>query len=552
VEEKYGKDFDINGDEEPVDSSSEDETEDEDGELANEDVDAEISATLAAIRSKDPRIYQKDTNFYTTLEKTETTSPREAADRPLYLRDYHRKNLLENGNRTKENGDEPKLPYAQEQAALKASIVQEMHAAGNAVEEGESDDDAFLVRKEKQKSSKTAKPSVPDPKSAERDPETFLSNFFAARAWVPTDTTKFQPLESDDDEEQALAEEFENAWNRRFEDPETTNKSITTHSREVVAKYTVRRKELSGRKKAREIERQRKLEQKKEVEEEKRRLRNLKISDIEQKIEKIRDAAGLSGKSVKIEEWTDLLEGDFEDEEWNQQMMERFGESYYEEDDEDLVQGELDLSKTRKPKWDDDIDIKDLVPEFEDNVDPIEEFRDSDEEKEDVPEKNTSKDKTEAKKQARRDRRIIEALADQSLPVNVEVGESSNTFVPFRYRETSPNTFGLTPLDILAADDSHLNQYAGLKKLATFRDPERKQKDRRKLSKKARLKAWRKDTFGREDGPAPESIYAAGAAISTTTNPNEEDTKPDAPVLSTSGKKRRRKNKKAKTAASKD
>jgi protein KRI1 len=544
VEEKYGKDFKINGDQDAEESSSEPETEDEDGELANEDVDAEISATLAAIRSKDPRIYQKDVNFYNTLEVTAKTAPRETGDKPLYLRDYHRKNLLENDGQNKENGEElERLPYAQEQEALKASIVREMHAAGEADEGENSDEDAFLVRKEKLKSSKGDRPGIPDPKTADEDPETFLSNFFAARAWVPTDTSKFRPLESDDDEEQALAEEFENAWNLRFEDPETTNKSITTHSRDVVAKYTVRRKELSGRKKARELEKQRKQEQKKEVEEEKKRLRNLKISEIEQKLEKIRDAAGLSGESIRIEGWTDLLEGDFDDEEWNQQMMTRFGENYYKEGDDALVDVELDSSNIRKPKWDDNIDIKDLVPDFEDNVDPIEEFRDSEEEK------NTAKEKSEAKKQARRDRRIIEALADQSLPLDLELGESSKTVAPFRYRETSPNTFGLTALDILAADDSHLNQFAGLKKLATFRDPERKQKDRKKLSKKARLRAWRKDTFGREDGPAPESIYAPGATTPTATEQIGDDVKSEGP-LANPGKKRRRKNKKAKVTTS--
>ena len=51
------------------------------------------------------------------------------------------------------------------------------------------------------------------------------------------------------------------------------------------------------------------------------------------------------------------------------------------------------------------------------------------------------------------------------------------------------------------ADDSHLNKFAGLKKLASFRDPEKKSRDRKKLGKKARVKEWRKDTFGDEEGP---------------------------------------------------
>ena len=105
-------------------SSSEDETEDEDGGLANEAVDAEISATIQAIRSKDPRIYQKDVTFYTALDNIEESEKQDSAEKPLYLRDYHRKNLLENGGKDEQNGDggEP-LPYNQEQAALKSSIM---------------------------------------------------------------------------------------------------------------------------------------------------------------------------------------------------------------------------------------------------------------------------------------------------------------------------------------------------------------------------------------------------------------------------------------------
>ncbi|KAG9626048.1 hypothetical protein KCU64_g18962, partial [Aureobasidium melanogenum] len=70
----------------------------------------------------------------------------------------------------------------------------------------------------------------------------------------------------------------------------------------------------------------------------------------------------------------------------------------------------------------------------------------------------------------------------------------------FRYRETSPTSFGLTARDILFADDTALNEYAGLKKLATWRNEDKKKKDKKKLGKKARLRQWRKETFGNEEG----------------------------------------------------
>ena len=139
---------------------------------------------------------------------------------------------------------------------------------------------------------------------------------------------------------------------------------------------------------------------------------------MEQKLEKIRDAAGLSGKSVSIEEWTDMLEGDWDDDEWNEQMQARFGEDYYEKDDNltDANIVEPSKAKLQKPKWDDDIDINDLVPEFNEEDDPIIVFRDSDDEQSQQP-GNAKRNRAEARNQARRDRRIIEALADQSLPL---------------------------------------------------------------------------------------------------------------------------------------
>ncbi|KAK2799026.1 hypothetical protein FQN49_008958, partial [Arthroderma sp. PD_2] len=95
------------------------------------------------------------------------------------------------------------------------------------------------------------------------------------------------------------------------------------------------------------------------------------------------------------------------------------------------------------------------------------------------------------------------ALADKSLELEPSLlpGSSRKFGGTFRYRESSPVSFGLTAQDILMADDSQLNQYAGLKKLASFRDAEKKKRDHKRLGKKARLREWRKETFGDEHPP---------------------------------------------------
>ncbi|KAF2101271.1 Krr1-domain-containing protein, partial [Rhizodiscina lignyota] len=546
LEEKYGKSKpktsrkEDNGDDDSDESTSE--SEDDEGELATERLDAEISATLNAIRSKDPRVYDKSSKFYSAIDEENDAKTGAKKEKPMHLRDYHRKNILE-GNVGSEDEDEPANPfksYAQEEQEMEDALVKEMHAAA----EDDADDDnedAFLVRKEKpvkDSDAPTTKPSVPDVESADKDPETFLSNFFASRAWVPAERGALHPFESDDESEDARAEEFEQAYNMRFEDPSAANEKLMTYSRDTVAKKSVRREELSGRKKTRENERMKKEEAKREVEEEKARLRKLKIEEMEQRVEKIRQSAGLRGQDVDLQEWAGMLEEDWDDEKWEDVMKKRFGEGYYaaadkgralEDDDDDDEEGEAEEtkhSKTKKPKWDDDIDINDIVPDFKEDDDKPAftlsddeapatngaEDIDSDDEDQTNTKKSSSKSakkarlraQQDAKKTAKRDRRIIETLVEQSLDVDMATssttksGKKENTL--FHYRETSPIAFGLTPLDILTASDAQLNNFVGLKKLASFRDPERKRKDKKRLSKKARLREWRKETFGNEEG----------------------------------------------------
>jgi protein KRI1 len=198
VEEKYEKPAKPSnkqyGDKYDEDSeSSNDEDEDDEGFLATEALDAEISATLQALRSKDPRVYDEKVTFYAPIEEDEDEESGEKKEKPMYLRDYHRENLLQ-GNIGAEDAmdvDTPKT-FAQEQDALKKSIVQEMHAAAeDDSSEDEEEGGGFLVPKAKpQAASQGIHPSRAskielDVNAADKDPETFLSNFMAARAWVP-------------------------------------------------------------------------------------------------------------------------------------------------------------------------------------------------------------------------------------------------------------------------------------------------------------------------------------------------------------------------------
>lgn len=516
-------------------SSSSNETEDEDGFLATEDLDAQISATLQAIRNKDPRLYDKDYNFI-ELPEEGAEEGKEKKEKPVFLRDYHREKLLR-GDAGASDDEEETGPqsYAQEQDALRKSIVSEINAGKVEEDSDDSDDDGFMKRKAPAKPAKienglhparaaAIKISDVDVKAAEKDPETYLSNFLSARAWIPEEGGRWKAFESDDGEDEDRADEFEQAYNLRFEDPEKSNEVLKSYARDFAAARSVRREEKSGRQRQRELEKEKKEEEKRERREDKARLRKLKLDETEAKLRKVKQAAGAVGKELTEQEWMKFLDDAWDNDKWEEEMQRRFGEDYYaikeniaeESDDESDEEEKKKKSKhPKKPKWDDDIDIKDLVPEFEDEeqAKPAINLSDEDNQGEDEDAPPSKKRKTaevkrarlETQKQARKERTKLEALVDSKLELTNHDLLNSNPDMGFRYRETSPQSFGLTARDILLApSDKDLNEFFGLKKLASFRDPEKKRRDKKRLGKKARLREWRRGTFGREfekEGP---------------------------------------------------
>ncbi|RMZ84333.1 hypothetical protein DV738_g525, partial [Chaetothyriales sp. CBS 135597] len=530
LEEKLGKDSGKHtrkrkrddgldqADDHDSDDSDESTSESEDeGELDTEAVDAEMMATIAAIRNRDPKIYDPNAKFYTAIDDEAGGGPpaqQQKKEKPLHLRDYHRQNLL-NGAATAEDADnggnddnEAPLPYNEEQARLKQDIVSSIHAA--AAEIPADDEDGFLTAKENAASSKASHKQDPvlDVEQADKDPDTFLSNFMASRAWAQHTDRTIVPFESDDDEEDQLADEYEEAYNMRFEDPAKANEKLRSHARHMAAKYSVRREEANPRQRKREAEKAQKEAAKQQRKEEKARLRKLRIEEVEAKVQRIKKAAGLKSQDLQPEDWQHFVDEDWDDKQWEEEMQKRFGEDYYaaEDVDSDAEPG-AKSKKPKKPKFDDDIDIKDLVPDFDDEPDRAKVALSEDDEgnadaedgdTQDAAPSKRKKEKAEKRSEAKRDRRIIEALVDDQLKLDLQTSTSKSSGASFRYRATSPQSFGLTTSDILLADDSQLNQFVGLKKLAAFRDPEKKKRDKKHLGKKGRLRKWREEVFGKD------------------------------------------------------
>ncbi|TGJ86134.1 hypothetical protein E0Z10_g2628 [Xylaria hypoxylon] len=563
-------------DDDEEDESSSDEEEDDAGFLATEELDAQISATLQAIKDKDPRLYDGKSTFYTPIDEdtsVQSAASKQKKEKPVFLQDYHRERLMR-GDTGGDDQDQEVQPqtYTEEQDDLKKSLQNEIQAQLKAAgdDEESDEDEAFIKAKKGYKAvpansvhpSRAAKIRVPMPdvKEADKDPELFLSNFLASRAWAQGEGNGWQPFESDDDEDEK-ADEWEVAYNLRFEDPSKSNEVLRSYARDVTTSVSVRREEKTGRQRQRELEKEKQEAEKKQRKEDRARLRRLKVEEAEGKLEKIRQAAGLRGKALKDEEWQTLLEGAWENDQWEDEMSKFFNDEYYAEGDEGSNdEGALEGSKNKvkKPKWDDDVDIKDLIPDFEDEEHQtfaltddeaaVEEPEEDDDEdapttKRQKTTKERKKERLASQKDARKERAKLEALVDVHMNLEdpeILSGATSSKNAGqrgFSYMETKPEAFGLTTRDILMASDADLNNFAGLKKLAHWRDAEKQSKDRKRLGKKARLRQWRKDTFGPEFEREPPAFNFGKLEKEKTTTVDGED---GGNIVEGSKKKRKR------------
>lgn len=554
LEEKYKRQQGNKEDVDETDSSS-DESEDDDAILATVELDEQINQTLAAIRNKDPRRLDPNFTFYSPIDAPAAgeEAPKPKKEKAVFLQDYHRERLLQGDTGADDEEQDVPKTYAQEQDDLKKSF---QDAIKGQLSEDDSDDDGFIKPKDGElerakaelqemkesglHASRAGKIKATteetDVKDAEKDAENFLSNFMESRSWVTHDKSNWQAFESDEGEDENEFDKWEEAYNMRFEDPEKSNQVLKTYSRNLAAAKSARREETTGRKRQRELERKRKDAEKQERREERARLRKLKIEEAESKLKQIKQAAGFSGKKLKDEDWMKFLDDAWDKDKWEGEMQKTFGDQYYAEeegdsDDEDGGSSQK-KKKIKKPKWDDDIDIKDLVADFEDeerpnitlsdleaNGDEAEAQDQDDEEDEDGPaakrpktSKERKRERLSSQKEARKERSKIEALVDNNMNLdNPDILASSSSrsknkdVTRFAYLETWAESYGMTAADILMApSDAALNEFVGLKKLAHYRPDDKKAKDKKRLGKKARLRQWRRDNFGVEaekEGP---------------------------------------------------
>ncbi|XP_033636731.1 protein KRI1 homolog [Asterias rubens] len=386
------------------DSSSSSEEEDEDAEGLTSLVEKDFLKMLSYVKSKDPRIYNKEATFFheESSEESSDDSDEDATstknkkkkqkvkkakeDKPVFLKDYERKIITEKGGHYSDEEEDVEdrrdewfersasPTYVQEQDMIKKSFQKALLSSG----EDDSDDDTLLKKKEKTKKEKKEeeeeyiqwmkgkKEQVEDVDQAQdaaeldalrkywTDPsleegEKFLRDFILNKGYKDQESDEETPAieldEADFSEEERLLEtqdEFERKYNFRYEEPDA--EFIKRYPRTMAD--SVRTKD-NKRAVKRQERKERKGQEKEHKKEELKQLKNLKKQEIMEKLEKLRQVTG--NDTVGIEDVD--LEGDFNPEEHDKAMKKIFDEQYDMQEGED-TKPEFEHEDWEEENWD--------------------------------------------------------------------------------------------------------------------------------------------------------------------------------------------------------
>ena len=202
------------------------------------------------------------------------------------------------------------------------------------------------------------------------------------------------------------------------------------------------------RKDARKARAERKRAERVQEVEELKRLKNLKKAELAQKVERLRQVCG---KANVPDDVLDDFEDDFDPAAHDAKMSRLFDDEYFE-------------GEEHKPAF-------------------------SDSEEEMVPVTKAMKKATKlVKKTLKRgsDPRLLDELYKLDYEDKID-----GMACRFKYQSVQPTSFGLDPVEIMAADDANLNAHASIKKLAPYRPPDKQAQDIHKLSDKRRLYQFR-------------------------------------------------------------
>lgn len=498
------------------DIRSSSEEEDDYGDLITEDIEQGINNVLEAIKNNDTsKLLDPKVKFFKDENEQEDVGQKVKTQKPIYLKDYHRMNIL-SGDALKSDDELDQMEtvdgqksFVVQQRDERNKLLDEIKGAMDDSNGEDEDDDGFLKKKEVKQDNNDN-----NQLSYEND-EQFLKNFLAQQAWIPKEGDKVIELDatgqSDDENFNNAVEDFENAYNFRYEDPNSAE--IISYARNQA---TLRRSKTSSRRRKREEEKVVKDKLKKDKESKIQKKKTKKINKLTDVLEQLQKEFGAKIESHMVDKITKtLMDSDYKENEWDNVIAELFNDEFYNNDSE-------------KPTWNDDGDDDGLGNNHQfddDNEEENQKEEEGDEGRKDVGNKAIDKkSRKEMKNAVKREKKKLIEMVENAVEANklaiideVENDElnergrskkrNDSDNVKFRYREVSPESFGLTTREIFAADDADLNEFISLKKFAPYRSKELRNKDKRKVTKAKRIKEWRKKTFNDENGPSFEGVW---------------------------------------------
>ncbi|XP_017071192.1 protein KRI1 homolog [Drosophila eugracilis] len=604
--QKY-KDRGLDVSESEFDSDSESSEEDE----VDPKFDQEFFKTLSSLKSKDPRIYDKGTKFFNESsssdeeDKNEESPKKTKKSKPVTLKDYERKVILDHNGKFESSDDEQQereqeeLQRAQSPTAVEEErrLKAEFQNVMNQEDDGEDEEFGGIFKKRSKTKEQTAaeeadfakwlagkQEEIQQTDKEQLEPlkqywnsskltqgESFLRDYILNKGYANTDESAIPTYDeivgeaaplSEDEQELEKQAEFEHKYNFRFEEPDADfikryPRTIEQSIRRTDDKRKEKRKELKERK---DQEKQQKM---KELD----IIKDLKRKEIQEKIRKLKAVTGNDELAFKDEE----LEEDFDPAAHDRRMQELFDDEYYNVDE-----GE------EKPECPSDID--ELVLEDWDNYDPKQHRNTDDQDYEEHCEDedfnmDCDYDPSASKQQLQqeliensrgrkgrkgRKNRFMDMILANKPAFNPEDEKTYSEYIDeyyqmdcediigdqpcrFKYVETTPNDFGLTIEEILLAKNKELNQWASLKKAVQTRPEHVEKKEQRLYKMKAKNEDLKRKIF--------KSLYGEGSddedqpapeskPISETSVPTE-----NAPMPTEGLSKSKRKRLKRKAAA---
>ncbi|GAB2287140.1 hypothetical protein Dimus_021526 [Dionaea muscipula] len=512
VDEKFAKRFDHNKKREDLqrfeelkkkgliedsdsDSDSESSSED-DVDIASKKKDIEFLDALLKVRNKDPILKDTGAALFALSEGSEEEDEQgkgEKGDKQMkkkkYLKDVMAQHLIEEGPEFEEREEIVKKgkSYAEEQEEIRKQLL-------DAVAEAEREDgDAGDLFREKEREGEEEEEDDEVKKKLDEyfgddekldENEMFLKDFFKNKMWVDHDEGK-EGIDGDligvseDEEELEKQEDFEREYNFRFE--ENAGDRVLGHSRFVEG--SVRKKE-NARKRQRESKEERMARAEMERKEEVKRLKNLKKKEITDKLNRIREIAGL-GEDGGIPLTADDLEEEFDPEEYDKKMNAAFGEQYYGADDPEFGSDmDEDRCSLEKPNFDKEDELLGLPKDW-DVCKPGDGFLAErerylkskvEDDGADPQGEGDEKQPREGKRKRKRKLSLKEKVALEKdleelykLDYEDSIGDLKTRF---KYKTVTSRRYGLNPVELLLLDEKDLNQYVSLKKLAPYQEQE--------------------------------------------------------------------------------